>query len=93
MGMLLALGIIWAVAELILKNKEEEHRNKYSVFRALEKIDIPIVLFFLGILLAISALETVGVLSNAANWLTTTIKSQALIATLILNSARVLRNI
>lgn len=93
MGMLLALGIIWAVAELILKNKVEEHRNKYSVFRALEKIDIPSILFFLGILLAVSALETVGVLSNAANWLTTTVKNQTLTVTLIVLLSSVIDNV
>ncbi len=82
-GMLLVLGIIWAISELLLKNKEEEHKSKYSVFKALEKIDIPSIMFFLGILLAVSALETVGVLTNAANWLTSTIKNQTITVTLI----------
>ncbi len=82
-GMLLVLGIIWAISELLLKNKEEEHKSKYSVFKALEKIDIPSIMFFLGILLAVSALETVGVLANAANWLTSTIKNQTITVTLI----------
>lgn len=82
-GMLLVLGIIWAISELLIKNKEEEHKTKYSVFKALEKIDIPSIMFFLGILLAVSALETVGVLANAANWLTSTIKNQTLTVTLI----------
>ncbi len=82
-GMLLVLGIIWAISELLIKDKEEEHKTKYSVFKALEKIDIPSIMFFLGILLAVSALETVGVLANAANWLTSTIKNQTLTVTLI----------
>lgn len=83
MGMLLALGVIWTVAELLLKNKDENYRSKYSVIKVLEKVDIPSILFFLGILLAVSALETVGVLSNAANWLTSTIKNETLTVTLM----------
>ena len=82
-GMLLVLGIIWVIAELLLKNKDRQHRTKYSVYKAIEKIDIPSIMFFLGILLAVSALETVGVLSNAANWLTSTIQNQTLRVTLI----------
>jgi Na+/H+ antiporter NhaD/arsenite permease-like protein len=82
-GMLLALGVIWTVAELLLKNKDENYRSKFSVIKVLEKVDIPSILFFLGILLAVSALETVGVLSNAANWLTSTIKNETLTVTLM----------
>ncbi len=83
MGMLLALGAIWTVAEVMLKNKDENHKRKFSVYRALEKIDMPSVLFFLGILLAVSALQTVGVLENVADWLTATLKNETLIVTVI----------
>ena len=83
MGMLLSLGILWAVTELLLKNKEEEVKKNLSVYRALEKIDMPSVLFFLGILLAVSALQTVGILTSAANWLTDTFQNQTVIVTLI----------
>ena len=83
MGMLLALGAIWAIAEVLIKNKEEDEKKKLSVYRALEKIDMPSVLFFLGILLAVSALQTVGVLTGAANWLTDTLQNETLIVTVI----------
>jgi Na+/H+ antiporter NhaD/arsenite permease-like protein len=83
MGMMLSLGLLWLVTELILKNKEEKFRNDYSVYRALEKVDMPSVLFFLGILLAVSALQTVGILTELATWLSSAMDSQTLIVTLI----------
>lgn len=83
MGMLLALGVLWMVTELILKDKEEHFRNNYSVYKALEKVDMPSVLFFLGILLAVSALQTEGILRGLAGWLSANISSQTVIVTLI----------
>ena len=83
MGMMLALGTVWTVAELQIKNKDEVHKNKFSVYRALERIDIPSVLFFLGILLAVTALQSVGILTGVADWLTSTLKNQTLIVTVI----------
>jgi Na+/H+ antiporter NhaD/arsenite permease-like protein len=83
MGMLLSLGVLWLVSELILKNKEEKFRNEYSVYKALEKVDMPSVLFFLGILLAVSALQTVGILTDLATWLSGAIDNQTIIVTLI----------
>jgi Na+/H+ antiporter NhaD/arsenite permease-like protein len=83
MGMMLSLGLLWLVTELILKNKEVKFRNEFSVYRALEKVDMPSVLFFLGILLAVSALQTVGILTELATWLSATFENQTVIVTLI----------
>jgi Na+/H+ antiporter NhaD/arsenite permease-like protein len=43
------------------------------VSRALQRIDVPSVLFFLGILLAVSALESSGLLGRGAAWLDQTV--------------------
>lgn len=83
MGMLLALGVLWLVSELILKDKEEHFRKNYSVYKALEKVDMPSVLFFMGILLAVAALQTQGILTNLAGWLSDNIASQTVTVTLI----------
>jgi len=83
MGMLLALGVLWMVSELLLKDKEEHFRKNYSMYKALEKVDMPSVLFFLGILLAVSALQTQGVLTNLAGWLSDNISNQTITVTLI----------
>ena len=64
MGILIGLSVLWIVTELLHKNKEEE--DKITVSNALRKIDIPSVLFFLGILIAVASLEATGLLANLA---------------------------
>lgn len=69
MGMLFGLGAMWIVTELIHSGKDEAEKGVLSVNHAIRKIDTPSILFFLGILLAISALQTTGVLGSLARWL------------------------
>jgi len=80
MGILIGLGIMWIITEVIHSGKDEEDRKNYTVAYALRKIDTPSILFFLGILLAIAALESAGQLTLAASWMDKTIKDQSLIA-------------
>jgi Na+/H+ antiporter NhaD/arsenite permease-like protein len=68
MGMLLALGIIWIVSSIIHLSKHPDERYKYSVTLALRKIDTSSILFFLGILLAVSALQSFGLLGQLAEF-------------------------
>lgn len=83
MGMLLALGLMWVIITLIHKNKNAEYKERYTVARALQKIDTPSILFFLGILLAVSALQTTGMLKQLAAMLTTTFKNDYIIGTFL----------
>lgn len=69
MGMMLSLGAMWVVTELLHRSKNHENRDQLSVIGVLRKIDSASVLFFLGILLAVSALEEMGHLVAAAGWL------------------------
>ena len=66
MGILFGLGVLWVITELIHHEKGEEEKHVLSVVHALRKIDVPSILFFLGILIAISALESTHLLSNFA---------------------------
>lgn len=66
MGVLFALGILWIVTEVIHSKKDEEEKDALSVVHALQKIDVPSILFFLGILVAIAALQSTGQLSALA---------------------------
>lgn len=66
MGMLFGLGLLWVISELIHKDKDERDKSAYSVLHALRKIDMPSVLFFLGILISISALQSTGQLTQLA---------------------------
>jgi len=65
-GMLLGLGLLWVIAE-ILERRRPEVKN--SVANALSRIDTPGILFFLGILMAVSALGHVGLLRDFSQWL------------------------
>lgn len=79
MGMLLALGLIWIITTFIHKNKLPEEVEKLTVARALQKVDTPSILFFLGILLAVSAMQHIGVLGSVADFLTSYLKNDYLI--------------
>jgi Na+/H+ antiporter NhaD/arsenite permease-like protein len=73
MGMLLALGFMWIITTVIHKRKEHELAIKYTVAKALQRIDTPSILFFMGILLAIAAMQAVGILTNLAVYLSNTL--------------------
>lgn len=79
MGMLLALGLMWVITTIIHKNTPEEDAKQLTVGKALQKIDTPSILFFLGILLAVSALQSIGVLASLATFLSGTLKNDYLI--------------
>ncbi|MBK6953389.1 MAG: sodium:proton antiporter NhaD [Crocinitomicaceae bacterium] len=72
-GMMFSLGIIWVVSELMHKKKNDENKKGLSVIAVLQKIDTSSVLFFLGILMAVAALQEVGHLTAAAKFLDTTL--------------------
>lgn len=74
MGMMMSLGVIWAATELMHKGKSREAKHPLSVIGVLQKIDVASVLFFLGILLAVSALQEVGHLRTVAAGLDTAFK-------------------
>ena len=81
MGMLLALGLIWVLNAIMHKNTHPREVEKFTVATALQRIDTPSILFFLGILLAVSALQSFGILKIAAAALTNTLHNQYLIGT------------
>ena len=76
MGIILGLGVMWVLTDLI--NNEQHH---LKVPHILTKIDISSVLFFLGILLAVAALETAGVLNHLTLWMNAHFKNMDIVAT------------
>ncbi|MDN3724759.1 sodium:proton antiporter NhaD [Aequorivita sp. SDUM287046] len=60
MGMMLALGIVWLVSEYIHPEEDfsKERKHLYSAHKALSRIEISSILFFLGILMAVAGLES-----------------------------------
>lgn len=81
MGVLLGLGVLWVVTDLM--HGHQEPRKHLLVSQALTRIDTSGVLFFLGILLCISALDVAGILGNFASLLGTYIGSLPLISIVI----------
>ena len=70
MGIMLALGIMWVYTELLYRKKVDiAERDKHRVTKVIRHIDIPTILFFLGILLAVAALQSTGILNSAAQFL------------------------
>ena len=66
MGMMLSLGVLWLVTEIIHRSKNKVDKSQLSVISVLRKIDTAGVLFFLGILLAVAGLQSVGHLAVMA---------------------------
>jgi Na+/H+ antiporter NhaD/arsenite permease-like protein len=61
-GMLGGLAIIWIVSEMFSARLDDAMKKNYTAAGALSRIDVPTILFFLGILLAVGALESMGTL-------------------------------
>ncbi|WP_338763963.1 sodium:proton antiporter NhaD [Bernardetia sp. ABR2-2B] len=74
MGMSFSLGIIWLTTEILHNRKKAEDgaHGKLSVVAILERVDVPSVLFFFGILLAVGCLQSMGTLNKLAVFLDAT---------------------
>lgn len=64
MGILLVLGILWTATEIFHRKIDEHDTMAKRVTDLLTRIDIPTILFFLGILMAVACLEEIGVLTQ-----------------------------
>lgn len=83
MGIMLSLGVIWGVTEFWVKHFKIDSKLGGRVSSALHTIDMPTILFFLGILMAVSALSQVGILSELAQGMNTKIHEPVLMTTII----------
>lgn len=81
MGMLLAVGVMWVLTDLT--HKKQEGNNHLKVQELLQKIDVASSLFFLGILMAVNALELTGVLGFLSNKISAITTSPVVIASTV----------
>ena len=81
-GMMLSLAVVAIFAEIYSNaritltsiDSESDEAGHYSpVHKALSGIELPSILFFLGILMAVAALESLGILFNFANEMNATV--------------------
>ena len=65
-GILLVLGVVWTTTEVFYRHLHRGHDREglqKRVTNLLSRVDMSTILFFLGILMAVACLETVGVLT------------------------------
>jgi len=70
-GVLVSLSMVSLVSIVYHRNKTQEEKDRYSVATALSKVDVSSILYFMGILLMVFALQEVHVLSQLATFLET----------------------
>ena len=83
-GILLVLGVLWTVTEIFyanLKEQEEKGAMQKRVTTMLTRIDMSTILFFLGILMAVACLETIGVLTMLGQGLDATFEGNHYLVT------------
>ena len=68
MGMMVSLGAMWVLTEIVYDRRNIEESIQNRVSRVVKHIDMPTILFFLGILMSVAALQSAGVLSDLAGW-------------------------
>ncbi len=94
-GMILSLGLVWLTSEYVkpFKNFDKKDKHLYSGHKALSKIEFSSILFFLGILMAVAALESlvfgsidgveVGTLRYAAESLSNAVPNMDIVVILL----------
>ena len=69
MGILISLGFLWLLTELIVRKYRLDGKIEGRISQVVRHIDMSTILFFLGILLSVSALQQAGILNGLAHWL------------------------
>lgn len=100
LGMMLSLGVVWLVSEYIHPEEDfdDERREMYSAHKALSRIEMSSILFFLGILMAVASLESlvidgVGTLRYVAEQLDNAIPSQDVVVMLLGVGSAIIDNV
>ncbi len=66
-GILLVLGILWTFTEIFYNSKNMlEKAQQHRIPKVIARVDMPSILFFLGILMAVAVLQVSGILSTIA---------------------------
>ena len=101
-GMMLSLGVVCTFAEIFstrqfrlttLDDHSQDIGHHSPVHKSLSKIEMPSVLFFFGILMAVASLESLGLLFNFAEILNTTIPNSDIVVMLLGVGSAVIDNV
>ena len=69
LGMLLSLSVLWMTTEILSRKHSKDGHKLPTAVSTLEHVDVPTILFFLGILMAVSCLKVSGILGSMAQGL------------------------
>lgn len=92
-GMMLSLSIFATVSEILsnrsisFTNPEADEHHKGPTMKALSKIEIPSILFFLGILMTVASMESLGLIFNFGQQVSAAIPESVFVTLLGLASA------
>lgn len=89
-AIIFGLGILWFFTDVVHRSPQREHLKMTQI---MPKVDLSGPIFFLGILLAINALETAGILGNLSTFIDSQISNPSVIATTIGLASSVVDNI
>jgi Na+/H+ antiporter NhaD/arsenite permease-like protein len=99
-GMMLSLGVVWLVSEYIHPEEDftEERKHLFTAHKALSRIELSSILFFLGILMAVAAIEStvvngMGTLRYLADGLDTAIPNQDIVVMLLGVGSAIIDNV
>lgn len=81
MGMMFGLGGMWILTDLL--HYKHQNREHLRVTAILPKVDVSVILFYLGVLLSINALQSAGLLKSMAQWLNQYVESYPIVPVLI----------
>ena len=93
MGILFGLSIMWILTEILHRKKNIENKRALSIVGILERIDTPSILFFLGILMAVAALQAGGHLLKLSQLLDTNFHNIYIVDTFIGALSSVIDNV
>ncbi len=84
LGILLVLGVLWVFTECFYNGKMMlKEAKQYRIPQVIARVDMPSILFFLGILMAVAVLQATGILASMSNALDTYVHNVYAIDTLL----------
>ena len=101
-GMMLSLAVVATFAEIFSNAKinitsidedHEKHSSHSPVHSSLSRIELPSILFFLGILMAVAALESLGMLFEFAETINNTIPNSDIVVMLLGFGSAIIDNV
>jgi len=93
MGILLGLGVLWLIGDFLHRDKSDEERQRLTLVHAITRIDMASIMFFVGILLSIAALEHTNTLTALTAFLNRTVGRQDLVVLIIGLASAIVDNV